>query len=91
MIPDGGVPGADALRALLGLQDQLDAVERTVLPVYLLACEVGDPDWIGRLGVLAHRARLIDAPPDGMPPGLNAFTLKTVALRKRKSVSVLPS
>ncbi len=48
------------------LEGDLDAVERTVLPVYLLATEVGDPDWIGRLGVLAHRAGLIDAPPDGM-------------------------
>ncbi len=44
MIPDGGVPGADALRALLGLQDQLDAVT--------------DKEWAAAAGMIVKKLLL---------------------------------
>lgn len=44
MIPDGGVPGADALRALLRLQDQLDAVT--------------DKEWAAAAGMIVKKLLL---------------------------------
>ena len=44
MMSDGGVPGADALRALLGLQDQLDAVT--------------DKDWAAAAGMIVKKLLL---------------------------------
>ena len=44
MIPDGGVPGADALRALLCLQDRLDAVT--------------DKDWAAAAGMIVKKLLL---------------------------------
>jgi hypothetical protein len=44
MIADGAVPGADALRALLGLQDQLDAVT--------------DKEWAAAAGMIVKKLLL---------------------------------